>query len=93
MICATGKKNKPDEDLDEESAAGLQAVKDDDALIDSGIDDISQSIDRLGAVALSMKEEVSSEKDIGVSRSLLHVIDRGTKQEARQDGGRHANSW
>lgn len=58
-----GGKNKgaPDQDLDEESAAGLKAIRDEDAEIDAGVEDISNAMDRLHTVAGHMKEETMAQ--------------------------------
>lgn len=51
---------RPKEDpLDAESAAGLAKLKETDAEIDAGIESISRTIDNLGNLAGSMKDEVN----------------------------------
>ncbi len=53
-------KKSADQDLDDESAAGLQKLQETDAEIDAGIDAISRTIDNLTGIAATMKEEVRS---------------------------------
>ena len=50
-------RNKEDE-LDDESKAGMNRLHQRDQEIDRGIQDISRGLDTLGAIATSMKEEV-----------------------------------
>lgn len=50
-------KNKEDE-LDEESRAGLNRINQRDQEVDRGIHEISRGLDNLAAIAGSMKEEV-----------------------------------
>lgn len=52
-----------DQDLDDESAAGLARLKENDAEIDAGIDAISRTIDNLGGIAATMKEETQNQMD------------------------------
>lgn len=49
---------QPDQDLDEESAAGLKKLQESDAEIDAGLDAIGRTIDSLTNIASTMKEEV-----------------------------------
>ncbi len=52
-----------DQDLDDESAAGLKQLKDNDAEIDAGIDAISRTIDNLSGIAATMKDETLAQMD------------------------------
>ena len=54
-----GNRGGADQQLDTESAAGLAKLKEADAEIDAGIEAISRTIDNLGNIAGSMKDEVS----------------------------------
>ncbi len=53
-----GGKRASDQDLDDESAAGLASLKDKDAEIDKGIEAIGNQIDTLNNIAKLMQEEV-----------------------------------
>jgi hypothetical protein len=50
---------KADQQLDSESEAGLARLKAADQEINEGLDGISNSLDRLGAIALSINDEVT----------------------------------
>lgn len=52
-------RNDPSQTLDEDSAAGLAKLREQDAEIDAGIDQISRTIDNLTNIAGAMKDEVS----------------------------------
>jgi hypothetical protein len=49
---------KPDQDLDDESRAGLAKIQETDREIDKGIDQIGDSLGRIQALAGAMKDEV-----------------------------------
>lgn len=51
-------RNDPSQTLDEDSAAGLARLREQDAEIDVGIDQISRQIDNLTNIAGAMKDEV-----------------------------------
>ena len=51
-------KNAADQELDDESAAGLKEVRDADAEIDAGVSDISDSMDRLQNMASTMGTDI-----------------------------------
>ena len=51
-------RNDPSQALDDESAAGLAKLREQDAEIDAGIDQISRTIDNLTNIAGAMKDEV-----------------------------------
>lgn len=53
-------RNDPSQTLDEDSAAGLARLREQDAEIDAGIDQISRQIDNLTNIAGAMKDEVLS---------------------------------
>ena len=57
VVCCTDR-NNADQELDAESAQGLKDIQREDAEIDAGVDEISSAIDRMGALASQMKEEV-----------------------------------
>eukprot|EP01034_Spumella_vulgaris_P027559 gene27559-34298_t len=59
----SGKNGPSDQDLDDESAAGLNKLKENDAEIDAGIDAISRTIDNLSGIAATMKEETLNQMD------------------------------
>jgi hypothetical protein len=48
-----------EEELDEESSAGLAKAKANDAEIDAGLDALSRTMDNLSSIAGAMREEVS----------------------------------
>mgnify|MGYP003386649998 FL=1 len=56
-----GKKNKTDQALDDEDAAQLKAIHDEDKEIDEGVDDISAAMDRLAARGAAMGEETKKQ--------------------------------
>lgn len=51
-------RNGADQQLDEDSAAGLARLRETDAEIDQGIDSIAQTLDRVANIAGAMREEV-----------------------------------
>ena len=51
-------RNDPDQALDEDSAQGMQRLKEKDQEIDAGIDAISRGIDNLASLSNAMKDEV-----------------------------------
>lgn len=51
-------RNKKNEELDEESRAGLARLKNQDAEIDEGLDSISNCLDNLSGISQAMNEEV-----------------------------------
>ena len=51
-------RNDPSQTLDEDSVAGLARLREQDAEIDAGIDQISRQIDNLTNIAGAMKDEV-----------------------------------
>ncbi len=61
-----------DQDLDEESAAGLSKLKENDAEIDAGIDAIGRTIDSLTSIASTMKEEVSPPPATTAALAFVH---------------------
>jgi len=57
-----GKKNQQqDQDLDEESAAGLRQVQNEDVAIDQDVAEIGGALDRLNAMAVTMGEETKNQ--------------------------------
>jgi len=48
------------QDLDEDSAAGLSRLRQNDSEIDSGVAQLSRTIDTLGNIGAAMKDEVCS---------------------------------
>lgn len=75
-----------DQELDDESAAGLQRLKDNDAEIDAGIDAISKTIDNLSSIANTMKDEVCGELHCyDEDNDCVCFADGCAEQEAEQD--------
>jgi len=75
-----------DQDLDEDSAAGLQQLKHNDAEINAGLAQISDSLDRLGAIAGEMKNEtVSQTKKLErIDEGMTRAGDKTAVVNARQ---------
>lgn len=75
-----------DQELDDESAAGLQRLKDNDAEIDAGIDAISKTIDNLGNIAQTMKEEtqIQNKKLNKIDEAMSKTTEKQTVVNARQ---------
>ena len=55
------KSSKP-ENLDAESSAGLARLRQNDAEIDQGLDEISNSLDSLAGISRAMNDEVTIER-------------------------------
>mmetsp|Transcript_13662 Transcript_13662/g.23990 ORF Transcript_13662/g.23990 Transcript_13662/m.23990 type:complete len:355 (-) Transcript_13662:203-1267(-) len=79
-------RNDADQALDEDSAAGLQALKAKDALIDQGIDSLTRTIDNLGNISSAMKDEVNShnQKLEKIDSSMQKATEKQTVVNARQ---------
>ncbi len=79
-------KGKKEDDLDDESKAGLARVKQQDAEIDEGIDQIAKQLDNLGNIASSMNEEVKNQnaKLEKMDNSMQRVTEKQTVVNARQ---------
>jgi len=75
-----------DQDLDDESAAGLQRLKEQDAEIDAGIDAISKTIDNLNNIASTMNEEtkIQNKKLNKVDDNMTKTTEKQTVVNARQ---------
>lgn len=87
MMGKGGSRGTPaDQQLDAESAAGLQRVKERDAEIDQGIDAIAQSIDNLGNIAGQMKDETVSQnrKLEKIEENMDRTTEKQTVVNARQ---------
>lgn len=74
------------EQLDDESAAGLARVKETDKEIDQGIEEISASIDRLGNIAGQMKDETVTQnaKLERIDANMNRTQEKQTVVNARQ---------
>ena len=77
---------KAEEQLDEDSAAGLAGLKATDAEIDQGLDRISNAIDRIGNIAAAMGQEARSHTDKleKINESMVKTADKTTVVNARQ---------
>jgi hypothetical protein len=77
---------KADEELDEDSAAGLAQLKANDAEIDQGMDRISSALDRIGNIASAMGQETRSHTDKleRVNEAMTKTADKTTVVNARQ---------
>ncbi len=82
----SGKNQASDQDLDDESAAGLNKLKENDAEIDAGIDAISRTIDNLSGIAATMKEETLNQMDKldKIDNRMDTVTQKTTVVNARQ---------
>jgi methyl coenzyme M reductase gamma subunit len=72
--------------LDEDSAAGLQKLRDKDAEIDAGIDQISRTIDNLTNIGAAMKDEVMNQnaKLEKIDGNMQKTTEKQTVVNARQ---------
>jgi len=75
-----------DQELDDVSAAGLARLKEQDAEIDAGIDAISKTIDNLGNIANTMKEEtqMQNKKLNKIDEKMSTTTEKQTVVNARQ---------
>lgn len=80
------KSSRADQQLDDESAAGLARLKSKDAEIDAGIDAISRTIDNLGNLAGQMKEEtmIQNAKLDKIDAQMEKTHQKSTVVNARQ---------
>ena len=80
-----GKKSS-DQDLDEDSAAGLARLKSNDQEIDDGIDKISGILDNLTGIASNMNSEVKLQagKLDSIESGMNHTTEKQTIVNARQ---------
>jgi len=67
-------RNDPSQTLDEDSAAGLARLREQDAEIDAGIDQISRQIDNLTNIAGAMKDEVCVVWPLSLSMQELELL-------------------
>uniref|UniRef100_A0A7S3HCT8 t-SNARE coiled-coil homology domain-containing protein n=1 Tax=Spumella elongata TaxID=89044 RepID=A0A7S3HCT8_9STRA len=72
-------KQDPDQDLDEESAAGLSRLRQNDSEIDSGVAQLSRTIDTLGSIGAAMKDEVLSQN--AKLERMENSMQRGTEKQ------------
>jgi len=81
-----GRGGRADEPLDEESAAGLQRLREKDAEIDAGIDAISRQMDNLNNIGNAMKDEVLSQnaKLEKMEGNMQKTTEKQTVVNARQ---------
>lgn len=63
-----------EEELDPESAAGLAKLRATDEEINSGLDAIGKTIDNLGQIAATMKDEVSRNHSYSVVKAKLSLF-------------------
>ena len=75
-----------DEELDEDSAAGLAQLRANDAEIDEGMDRIGNAIDRIAGLAGAMGQESKSQtaKLEAIDNSMTKTSDKTTVVNARQ---------
>jgi hypothetical protein len=66
----TGKESARAQELDDESAAGLKKVHDNDADIDAGLESVDKTLENLENISLAMKDEVRSFCD----RNIFFVL-------------------
>jgi len=83
MASQTGKN---EEDLDEDSAAGLAGLKANDAEIDQGLDRIASAVDRIGNIASAMGSEARAHTDKldKINDSMSKTADKTSVINARQ---------
>jgi hypothetical protein len=79
-------KTAKDQELDEESAAGLKKVQQSDAEINAGLHAIDNSLDRLNLVAATMRDEVYNQGDKleRLDNSMSKTMEKQTVVNARQ---------
>jgi hypothetical protein len=73
------------EELDEDSAAGLQTLKNNDIEIDQNLDGISSTLDKITDISKAMREEVSSQntKIDTITNKMEGVAEKQTVVTAR----------
>ena len=73
------------EELDEDSAAGLQALKNNDIEIDQNLDGISQTLDKITDISKAMRDEVTAQnaKIEKIDAAMTRVGDKQTVVTAR----------
>lgn len=73
------------EELDEDSAAGLQTLKNNDLEIDQNLDGISATLDKITDISKAMREEVTAQnaKIDKIDASMTKVGDKQTVVTAR----------
>ena len=73
------------EELDEDSAAGLQTLKNNDIEIDQNLDGISSTLDKITDISKAMREEVSSQntKIDTITKKMEGVAEKQTVVTAR----------
>ena len=78
-------KSNKDENLDDDSKAGLGRLKQNDAVIDEGLDEISNSLDTLTSISQAMNEEARTQtsKLEKLAGSMDKVADKQSIVNAR----------
>jgi hypothetical protein len=79
-------RDSADQQLDEDSAAGLAKIKETDAEIDQGIDQIANTLDRVANIAGAMKEETAKQnaKLEKMDEKMQRATEKQTIVNARQ---------
>jgi len=73
------------EELDEDSAAGLQTLKNNDLEIDQNLDGISSTLDKITDISKAMREEVRAQdgKIDAITKKMENVAEKQTVVTAR----------
>lgn len=73
------------EELDEDSAAGLQTLKNNDVEIDQNLDGISATLDKITDISKAMREEVVAQnsKIETIDKKMQNVAEKQTVVTAR----------
>jgi hypothetical protein len=82
---AMNKKGGFREELDEDSAAGLQTLKNNDLEIDQNLDGISSTLDKITDISKAMREEVRAQdgKIDAITKKMENVAEKQTVVTAR----------
>ena len=77
---------KKDDELDEDSAAGLAQLRANDAEIDEGMDKVSSALDRIANIATNIGAEAGSQtsKLKNIDSQMTKTADKTTVVNARQ---------
>lgn len=81
-----GGRKGAEQQLDEDSAAGLARVRETDAEIDEGIDNIAQTLDRIAQISTQMYEETNTQNAMleRIDDSMAIATQKQTIVNARQ---------
>jgi len=81
-----GRRGAKDQELDDESAAGLARLEKEDAEIDAGVDSIGRTLDNLKNISDAAREELLSHnaKLEAIDTSMQSVQEQAVKVNARQ---------